>query len=486
MDITKLTLTETIKALKDKEFSEAELNKQYLDRINTLNPKLNIFLEVEKNTLGLPAGIKDVIVTKNIKTTAGSKILSNFIPPYNATVVDRLLENNVSVLGKTNCDEFAQGASGENSAYGPTKNPWDLTKVTGGSSSGSAAAVAADLCVFALGSDTGGSIRQPASLCGVVGLKPTYGRISRYGLIPMASSLDTIGPITKSVEDAALVLGWIAGADGIDANTLNSKSRLLPDGQVKIQSSKLMEGVKGLKVGIPKEYFSEGLDTKVKKVIEESIKKLEEVGAEIIEVSLPHSKYALACYYIIVFSEVSSNAARFDGIRLGTTRENFGPEVKRRIMLGTFALSTGYYDEYYSKAAKIRTMVKQDFDKVFESVDVIVGPVSPTTAWNLGEKIDDPLKMYLADIYTISANLAGIPGLSVPCGFSEGLPVGLQILGKQFNEETILKVGLSFVLTVEGSSVSLPSSICSWMPPARVIWGLTYRCKATLTRLKVV
>lgn len=435
-DITKLTLTETLKALKDKEFSKEELNNSYLSRINTLNPKLNIFLEIEKNTKGIPAGIKDVISTKGIKTTAGSKILSNYIPQYDATVVKKLFEQGVSVIGKTNCDEFAQGASGENSAYGPTKNPWDLIKVTGGSSSGSAGAIAADLAVFALGTDTGGSIRQPASLSGVVGLKPSYGRASRYGLIAMASSLDCPGSFTKSVEDAGLVLNWISGSDNLDSNAKIEKFNF--------NLKNLQKGIKGLKVGVPKEYFAKGLDESVKIVVQKAIKKLEELGTEIIEVSLPNSKYALAAYYVIVFSEVSSNMARFDGIRFGSTREDFGEEVKRRIMLGTYALSAGYYDEYYSKAAKVRTLVAQDFKKAFKKVDVIVGPVSPTTAWNLGEKTDDPLAMYLADIYTVAANLAGIPGLSVPAGFVDGLPVGLQILGKHFDEETILKVGYAY------------------------------------------
>ncbi len=445
-DITSLTLTQTLQALKDKKFSEQELNSSYLNRINTLNSKLNIFLEVKKNTSGIPAGIKDVISTKNIQTTAGSKILSNYIPPYNATAVERLLEQGVSIIGKTNCDEFAMGSSGENSAYGPTKNPWDETKVPGGTSSGSAVAVASDCCVFALGSDTGGSIRQPASLCGVVGLKPSYGRVSRYGLIAAVSSFDTVGPITKSVEDASLVLDWISGGDNYDSNAKVEKFTLQPQG--------LKAGVKGLKVGMPKEYFGEGLDNSVKKVIEEAIEKLKELGAEIVEVSLPHSQYALAAYYILNPSEISSNLARYDGIRFGQSRETIGAEVKRRIMLGTYSLSSGYWDDYFAKAAKVRTLVKMDFEKAFESVDAIVGPVSPTVAWNLGEKVDDPLKMYLADIYTISANLAGIPGLSVPCGFSEGLlrsvnherslPVGLQILGKHFDEETILKVGYAY------------------------------------------
>ena len=451
MNITKLTLTETLEALKKKDFSEEELNNAYFERITKFNPKLNIFLEIKKNSRGIPAAIKDIICTQGIKTTAGSKILSNFLPPYNATVINKLIEQGISILGKTNCDEFAMGGSGENSAFGSTKNPWNLNKVTGGSSSGSAAAVAADLCAFALGSDTGGSIRQPASLCGVVGLKPTYGRVSRYGLIAMTSSLDTIGPITKSVEDAALVLDWISGGDGYDSNCHPERSEGYK--HIFFAGAQNDKSIKGLKVGVPKEYFGEGLDPKVKQVIEDAIKKLEELGAEIVQISLPHNPYALAAYYIIVFSEVSSNMARYEGIRYGSTRQDLGTEVKRRIMLGTYTLSAGYYDQYFTKAAKVRTLIKQDFEKAFDpptgGVDVIVGPVSPTTAWNLGEKVDDPLAMYLADIYTISANLAGIPGISLPCGFSEGLPVGLQILGKQWDEETILRVGYAYEQSTE-------------------------------------
>lgn len=435
-DITKLTLTETLKALENKEFSLEELNEAYLQRIEKYNRELNAYLYVNNDNRKIPAAIKDVIITRGIPTTASSRILEGFIPPYDATVMNNLFAQGVGVIGKTNHDEFAMGGSGENSAYGVTKNPWDKTKVPGGSSSGSAVAVAGDLCVFALGSDTGGSIRQPASFCGVVGLKPTYDRVSRYGLIPMASSLDCIGPITKSVEDAAQVLEWISGPDNLDSNCGQEKFVL--------DRKKLTSGVKGLRVGVPKEYFGEGLDSSVEKVIKDAIKKLEELGAEIVEINLPNTRYALAAYYIIVPSEVSSNMARYDGIRFGKGRENIGPEVKRRIMLGTYALSAGYWDDYYAKAAKVRTLVKQDFEKAFEKVDVIVGPVSPTTAWNLGEKIDDPLTMYLQDIYTISANLAGIPGLSVPCGFSNGLPVGLQILGKQWDEETILGVGYTY------------------------------------------
>ena len=434
-DVTSLTLTETIKALKAKKFSEEELNNAYLKRIDALNKRLNIFLEIKKNTSGIPAGIKDIISTKNIKTTAGSKILSNYIPPFNATVIERLLENRISVIGKTNCDEFAMGSSGENSAYGPTKNPWDLNKVPGGSSSGSAAAIAADLATFALGTDTGGSIRQPASLCGVVGFKPSYGRVSRYGLIAMASSLDQAGPITKSVEDARLVLGWISGPDGYDANASSEKFNL---------QSKNLKTLKNTKIGITKEYFGQGLDSKVEKVVRDAIEKLKELGAEIIEVSLPHTEYAISTYYIIMSSEVSANLARFDGIRFGNTRDNFGAEPKRRIMLGTFSLSSGYYDDYFAKASKVRTLIKQDFEKAFVKCDVIVGPVSPTIAWNLGEKIDDPLTMYLSDVYTIPASLAGIPGLSIPCGFADGLPVGLQILGKFMDDETVLNVGETY------------------------------------------
>ena len=431
-DLTKLTLTETIKGLEDKEYSEAELNRAYLDRISTLNPKLNIFLEVEKNSSGIPAGIKDIISTKNIKTTAGSKILSHYIPPFNATVVDRLLKKGISIIGKTNCDEFAMGSSGENSAYGLTKNPWNLNKVPGGSSSGSAAAVASDLCVFSLGTDTGGSIRQPASFCGIVGLKPSYGRVSRYGLIAMASSLDVPGSFTKSLADARLVLEWISGPDGKDANTSSIRYQ---------KSMKRKDNLKAVKVGVPREYFGKGLEPQVEKIIRDAIKKLEDLGAQIIDISLPHTKYAVATYYIIMSSEVSTNLARFDGIRFGSTRDHFGAEPKRRIMLGTFSLSSGYYDDYFAKAAKVRTLIKQDFEKAFQSCDVIVGPVSPTVAWNFGEKMNDPLAMYLSDAYTIPASLAGIPGLSIPCGFVEGLPVGFQILGKYMDEETILSVG---------------------------------------------
>ena len=435
MGITDLTLIETIDALEKGEFTLEELNKAYLERIEKYNPELNAYLEVNQESDKLPAAIKSLISTKGFKTSSASKIIENYIPPYNATVVEKLMENNVSVLGKTNQYEFAMGSSGENSAFGGTKNPWDKTKVPGGSSSGSAVAVAADLALFAVGTDTGGSIRQPASFCGIVGFKPSYGRVSRYGAIAMASSLDQIGPMTKSVADARLVLSWISGADGFDSNCVDE---LL---EIASASPRNDCSLKGIKVGVPEEYFAEGLDKGVEDVIRNAISKMEELGAEIVKISLPNTKYAIAVYYIIMASEVSSNLARFTGIRYGGDRSLFGSEVKRRIMLGTYSLSSGFYDDYYNKAAKVRTLIKQDFEKAFEKVDVIVGPVSPTVAWNLGEKISDPLTMYLSDVYTIPASLAGLPGLSMPVGFSDGMPVGLQILGKYLDDATVLDVG---------------------------------------------
>ncbi len=431
-DSTQLTLVETLDFLKQKKISEKELNEGYEQRISKFNPQLNSYLHVISSDKGIPYAVKDVIVTEGIPTTAGSKILEGFIPPYSATVIERLALYNMRVLGKTNCDEFAMGSSGENSAYGPTKNPWNLAKVSGGSSSGSAVAVASNLCTFALGTDTGGSIRQPASLCGVVGLKPSYGRVSRYGSVAMASSLDQIGPITKSVADARLVLSWISGPDGYDNNVALSSP-------IKGRKSK-REGLSGIRVGVPKEYFGKGLDKGVFEVVTNAISKLSEMGAEIVDISLPQTEYAIATYYIIMPSEVSSNLARFDGIRFGGDRNKFGAEVKRRMMIGTYLLSSGYYDDYFVKAAKVRTLIKHDFEKAFERCDVIAGPVSPTPAWNLGEKMSDPLTMYLSDAYTVPASLAGIPGISVPCGFVQNLPVGLQILGKYMDEETLLDV----------------------------------------------
>jgi aspartyl-tRNA(Asn)/glutamyl-tRNA(Gln) amidotransferase subunit A len=438
MNITDLDLTDTIKGLEDKEFSVEELNKAYLERINKFNPELNAFITINEESDEIPAALKDVFSTVSLQTTAGSKILEGYIPPYNATVVERLLTKDVSVLGKLNCDEFAMGSSGENSGFGATCNPWDKTKVSGGSSSGSVAAVAADLCVFSLGTDTGGSIRQPASLSGVVGLKPSYGRVSRYGVIPMASSLDCPGPITKSVRDARLVLEWISGPDGYDSNVILGSETTPESGRS--WTSQDDRSLKDLRVGVPKEYFGEGLDPEVEKVVKDAIKKLEELGVKIVEIDLPHTKYAVAVYYILMASEVSSNLARFDGIRFGHTRAKFGEEAKRRIMLGTFSLSTGYYDDYFNKAAKVRTLIRKDFEEAFKKCDVIVGPVSPTTAWNIGEKVNDPLKMYLSDIYTVPGSLAGIPGISVPCGFVNNLPVGLQILGPYMKDELVLDV----------------------------------------------
>ena len=362
-NVTGLSLLETLEALKKGEFSELDLNAAYKERIEKLNPKLNAFLEVLNPESGIPVAIKDIIITQNIRTTAGSKILSNFIPPFDATVITKLKAENISILGKTNLDEFAMGSSGENSAYGSTKNPWDLSKVTGGSSSGSAAAVAANLCVFALGTDTGGSIRQPASLCGVVGLKPSYGRVSRYGSIAMASSLDQIGPITKTVADARKVLEWISGGDGYDSNAHKQVFKSSNDSLASLRNDKPLKGVR---VGAPKEYFGEGLDKGVENVIKTAIKKLEELGAEVVEISLPNTRHAIATYYIVMSSEVSANLARFTGIRYGSDRKDFGEEVKRRIMLGTFTLSAGYFDAYFTKAAKVRTLIKQDFEKAFE------------------------------------------------------------------------------------------------------------------------
>lgn len=443
MNITNLTLTETIKALRDKEFSKDKLNKAYLERVNKLNHKLNAYLFVNEDSEEIPVAIKDLISVVGMPMTCGSKILEGYMPPYDATVIQKLRTKGVSFCGKTNLDEFAMGSSGENSAYGPAKNPWNINKVPGGSSSGSAVAVSADMCVFALGTDTGGSIRQPASLCGVVGLKPSYGRVSRYGAQAMASSLDQIGPITKSVKDARLVLEWISGSDGMDSNCISVDYTPGVSSNVK-QALHTGSGLRGINVGIPKEYFGKGLDPEVEKVIKNAIKKLGELGAELVEITLPHTEYAVAAYYIIMASEVSANLARYDGIRFGGTRDKFGPETKRRIMLGTYALSSGYYDAYFKKAAQVRILIKQDFEKAFQKCDLIVGPVSPTPAWNLGEKINDPLTMYLSDAYTIPASLAGIPGLSVPCGFAQGMPVGLQILGKFMDEETILKVGEAY------------------------------------------
>jgi aspartyl-tRNA(Asn)/glutamyl-tRNA(Gln) amidotransferase subunit A len=397
---------------------------------------------------GVPVAIKDVMVTQNVRTTAGSRILENYVPPYDATAVARLEQAGAVVLGKLNCDEFAMGSSNENSAYHPVRNPRDTSRVPGGSSGGAAAAVAAGMSVATLGSDTGGSIRQPASFCGVVGMMPTYGRVSRYGLIAFASSLDHIGPLTHTVKDAALILRTIAGRDPMDSTSANVP---VPD-----YVKELEKPIKGLKVGVAKEYFGAGLDAEVRGAVENAIERLRSLGCETVKVALPHTEYAIPTYYIVATAEASSNLARFDGVRYGyrsgktrslsemyrrTRDEAFGTEVKRRIMLGTYALSAGYYDAYYLKAQKVRTLLTRDFDEAFTKVDVIATPTSPTAAFRLGEKVNDPLAMYLADIYTVTADLAGIPGISVPCGQTkENLPIGLQILGKHFDEATVLRV----------------------------------------------
>ena len=405
---------------------------------------------------GVPIAIKDVMVTRGVRTTAASKILENFVPPYDCTAVARLEAAGAVILGKLNCDEFAMGSSTENSAYHPVRNPRDKTRVPGGSSGGSAAAVAAGMAIATLGSDTGGSIRQPASFCGVVGLKPTYGRVSRYGLIAFASSLDHIGPFANTVKDAALVLQTIAGRDPMDSTSADVP---VPDYVAELAKPLANSGGK-VRVGVAKEYFGSGLDAEVRAAVEAAIQKLAGLGCEIVPVSLPHTEYAIPAYYIVATAEASANLARFDGVRYGfrargartlsemyrQTRDGgFGMEVKRRIMLGTYALSAGYYDAYYLKAQKVRTLLTRDFDEAFKDVDVIAAPTAPTTAFRLGEKVDDPLAMYLADVYTVTANLAGIPGISVPCGENrEGLPIGLQLFGRHFDEATVLRVAHAY------------------------------------------
>lgn len=475
-DFSGFTITQIHDGLLKKQFSAKELTQSFLDRISQKDKDISAFitltydLALSQSTkidelisagqnlpilAGVPCAIKDNILVEGVRTTCASKILENYIAPYDATCIKKLKEQGAVILGKTNLDEFAMGGSTENSGFFPTKNPVDLTRVPGGSSGGSAAAVAADLCCYALGSDTGGSIRQPASFCGVVGLKPTYGAVSRYGLVAFASSLDQIGPITKTAEDAAIVLKAIAGKDEKDSTSVEGRFQFpIPDFRLK-----------GMRIGMPKEYFVEGLDKEVEKVIKSAIKKFENLGAIIKEISLPHTKYALATYYLIATSEASANLARYDGIKYGLSKLNpsaseqnlldvylqsretgFGVEVKRRIMLGTYALSAGYYDAYYLKAEKLRTLIKQDFDKALEAVDVIFTPVSPTPAFKIGEKISDPLAMYLSDIFTVSVNLAGLPAISIPVGFAGNLPVGLQIIARPLEENKILEIGKLYTL----------------------------------------
>ena len=449
---TPLNIKKTKEGLLAKKFSAVELVSEYLSRIEKANPELNCFLTVSKDLaysqaknadklineygdkvledkplLGVTVAHKDLFLTKGIRTTASSRVLESYVPAYSATVVDRLEEAGCILLGKTNCDAWAHGASGENSDFGPAKNPWNKDFVPGGSSSGSAAAVSADLTLIATGTDTGGSIRQPANFCGVVGFKPTYGAVSRYGIVAMASSLDCVGHITKSVEDAERVFGVTRGEDYRDSTVKNSK--------LEIKNSKL-------KLGIPKEYFVEGIDKEVERSVLEAVKVFKKQNVEIREISLPHTKYAISVYYIIQPAEVSSNLGRYDGIRYGNDRGSFGDEAKRRIMLGTYVLSAGYYDAYYLQAQKVRTQVIEDFNKAFLEVDAIIAPVSPTPPFKLGEKADSPLEMYLADIFTVAANVAGIPGLAIPSGLTKsGLPLGFQLLGPRFSETCLFELG---------------------------------------------
>lgn len=433
-------------------------------RIKSVEPKVKAFARInpspkgaDGSLAGIPTLIKDNICVKGEETTCASKILAGFRPPYDATVIRKLKSAGAALIGKANMDEFAFGSSCETSCYGPTRNPWDLNRIPGGSSGGSAAAVAADETILALGSDTGGSIRQPAALCGIVGLKPTYGRVSRYGLIAFASSLDQIGPLTKDVEDAALLLGVIAGYDEMDSTSVDIP---VPD-----YKKSLVKDIKGLRIGVPKEYFIKGMDPEVESAVRNAINTLKDLGAKVADISLPHTEYAVATYYIVGPAEASSNLARFDGVQYGsrakdskdiidmytrTRSEGFGAEAKRRILLGTYCLSTGYYDAYYLKAQKVRTKIREDFEKAFNSCDLIVTPTAPTPAFKIGEKADDPLSMYLSDIFTIPANMAGIPAISIPCGFSkDGLPIGLQMMAKPFDEETIFRAAYTFERSTE-------------------------------------
>ncbi len=462
--------------LKNREVTSVDLVAASMTRIHEWNNDIQAFLKVTEaeaidrakvaaseppNGLldGIPFALKDNMATKGVDTTCGSKLLSGYIPPYSAAVTDKLEAAGGNLIGKLNMDEFAMGSSTENSGYFPTRNPWDFDRVPGGSSGGSAAAVAAGMVPYALGSDTGGSIRQPAAYCGVVGLKPTYGRVSRYGLVAFASSLDQIGPITNNVEDAAIVLQAIAGYDHRDSTSVN---REVPD-----YTQALTGDIRGLKIGLPAEFFDVGMDEGMRKVIDEAVNKLRELGASVHAVTLPHTAYALSAYYLIAPAEASSNLARYDGVRYGvraqgadnlldmynkTRSEGFGKEVKRRILIGTYALSSGYYDAYYKRAQQVRTLIRRDFETVFEQVDLILSPTAPTTAFKLGEKTSDPLTMYLSDIYTVPVNLAGLPAISVPCGFISDLPVGLQLIGKMFDEATVLRTAHAYELATGWTS----------------------------------
>lgn len=464
MKLNELTIKDAKEGLKSKKFSSVELTKACLEQIKKHNRDLNAFITVtEKEALGqakiaddlasqdqvleaqpllgIPIALKDIFSTKAIKTTAASNILKDYIPQYDATVVGKLKDAGAVIVGKTNLDAWAHGSSGENSDFGPTKNPWNKEHVPGGSSSGSAVSVASDMCIVATGTDTGGSIRLPASFNNIVGLKPTYGRVSRYGIIAMASSLDSIGHFTKTVEDSAMFLNITASKDSNDATTLPNPTEDFTKG--------LSKGIKGMKIGIASQYSFAGIGENLKTALSSAGKHLENLGANVDYVSLPNTQYATACYYIIQPSEVSSNLARYDGIRYGESRNAFGDEAKRRIMLGTFTLSSGYYDAYYKKAMQVRTLIKKDFDDAWKKYDAIISLVSPTLPWKLGEKINDPIKMYMSDILTVTVNLAGIPGLSVPIGFIDKLPVGMQIIGPQFSESLLFQIGHAYEKTTE-------------------------------------
>ena len=460
MELHRFTLKQALEFTKGDSQKSRELFTALKARIKTVDSKLKAYLSfvdsepsfIKSGLLaGVPISIKDNICTEGWETTCGSKILKGFIPPYDATVVRKLKEAGAAIVGKCNMDEFAFGSSSESSAFGPVHNPWDLSRVPGGSSGGSATAVSADEAIVALGSDTGGSIRQPASFCSVVGIKPTYGRVSRYGLVAFGSSLDQIGPITKTVEDAAILLGVIAGHDSNDSTSADLP---VPD-----YTKSLVKDVKGLKVGLPKEYFVKGLDSDVERVIRNAVKVYQDSGAKVIDINLPHTSYAVHIYYIVATAEASSNLGRFDGVQYGfraqssnlnemylkTRDEGFGTEAKRRILLGTFVLSAGYYDAYYLQGLKARTLLKQDFEHAFEQVDLILSPTAPTPPFKIGEKVNDPISMYLSDIYTISANLAGVPAISIPGGFSKsGLPIGIQLMAKPFAEETLFRAAYAF------------------------------------------
>ncbi|MHC1578623.1 MAG: Asp-tRNA(Asn)/Glu-tRNA(Gln) amidotransferase subunit GatA [Dehalococcoidia bacterium] len=472
-ELYQLSIHEAHELLRQRKISSTELTKSVLKRISDVETKVHAFVTIVEDVAlkeaeradnyirssdeitpltGIPTLIKDVICTKGIRTTCGSKMLENFVPPYDATVMEKLKAQKAVILGKANMDEFAMGSSTEHSAFFPTHNPWDLSRVPGGSSGGSAAAIAADEAIYALGSDTGGSVRQPAALCSVVGLKPTYGRVSRFGLVAFASSLDQIGPLTKDVTDCALVMNALASYDPRDSTSVRYP---VPD-----YTQQLIPDVKGLRIGVPREYFVEGMETQVRAALEAAIEKLRELGAEIDwEVSLPSTKYALAVYYILAPSEASANLARYDGVKYGFSARNagsviettertrqfgFGTEVKRRIMLGTYALSAGYHDAYYVKAQKVRTLIKQEFDQAFEKYDALVSPTSPMVPFKLGERLEDPMRMYLSDICTMPINIAGIPAISIPAGFADNLPIGMQIMGKPFSEEILLRIAFAY------------------------------------------